>query len=367
MSEKKWTVKHSHHGSRGKLGKKRGTNFPRHAMNHYEGTHLGMRKRIWSKSNAGCVHRYGGAIVKSIYIIGLLNRFVGKPYKDFKFVYDAKIKNLVKNKDVTWWNLEDFLHKEPKTSYWRQEFYVDKNGLIQRCKLINRKSIWGPYLTKKQKRFNDRVKIPNIGICRDNAHYPVPKSSWGSYIDESSYYPHNKKNPILLGEFWVVVNKKVLKLPVYTCRSEFHVEYYNYYGYKYDYKLKKSVYTSYLDNHKSRDAGINKKREKLVAEWIPIRTRISNNLSGQDYWVETENVEVSDIKREIHNYKEYIKSRPDSPYINEWKKTIVDLTNKLEHIPKRKHYNMGYGKFYLYVKQEDFERESKRMVLHNQS
>ena len=89
MSEKKWTLKWTSSGRRGRNHK--GKEFPRHATNLYEGTHLGMRKRIWSKSSSGYVYGQRGCVLRKEYIISLLNRFVGKPFKDFKLVFDPTL------------------------------------------------------------------------------------------------------------------------------------------------------------------------------------------------------------------------------------------------------------------------------------
>ena len=148
MRKREWSVKNECHSFRGKRGKKGGSQYPRHTMNLFEGTHLSMKKKIVNKSgDVFSGSNYQGAILHSKYIIGLLNKFVGKSYKDFKRVYDNNIK---KNKkyDIRWSRLEDYLHKEPKTCYFKQEFYIDENGLIQRCKLLSRYNIGGTRLTK---------------------------------------------------------------------------------------------------------------------------------------------------------------------------------------------------------------------------
>ena len=236
MRKREWSVKNKCHSFRGKRGKKGGSQYPRHTMNLFEGTHLSMKKKIVNKiGDLSSGSNYKGVILHSKYIIGLLNKFVGKSYKDFKRVYDNKIKN-IKKYEIRWSRLEDYLHKEPKTCYFKQEFYIDENGLIQRCKLLSRYNIGGPRLTKSQIKYNERVKIPDLGVCRTDPNDRVTKNWFGQYDNDRFPLHHNKRYPILLGTFWVVINKKVMRLPVYTSNSDYSIEYFNYRESFYEYK-----------------------------------------------------------------------------------------------------------------------------------
>ena len=360
MSEKKWTLKLESKGRRGRHHK--GKEFPRHATNLYEGTHLGMRKRIWSKSNPGCVYGRRGCILRKEYIIGLLNRFVGKPFKDFKIVFDAKLRELVKDKhNITWWKLEHFLHDKPKDCYCYQEFYLDDNGLIQRCKLRKRRS---NKLSKYQIRFNEKVKIPDLGICRNNPKYQVIKSYWGMY-ESGNYSDHTKTEPILLGKFYVSIDKKVFKLPVYTCLSKYLVEYAEYNPSHYDYDLHKYVnipYEQYKSPSEERDVKLYKKRLRVIKDWIPVRVYPSSKLMGQDCWILLNNHRIEELKTSIANYERLIQEEQSSSNIETYKKEILKAYEELKNIPEKQYYNMGYGKFYLFVKRFDFEREIANMV-----
>ena len=362
MSEKKWTLKWRSSGRRGKHRK--GKEFPRHATNLYEGTHLSMRKRIWNKSHSGSVYGRRGCALRKEYIIGLLNKFIGKPFKDFKRVFDAKRRELIKDKhDITWWKLEDFLHDKPKDCYYNQEFYIDDNNLIQRCKLRKRRSY---VLNKHQIKFNKRVKIPNLGICRNNTKYQVRKSYWGRYEPDDCYETfHTKIEPILLGEFYVIINKKVCKLPVYTCLSKYLVEYANYNPHYYDYNLHKYVnipYEQYKSSSEEKDIKLYKKRLQIIKDWIPVYVYPYNKLTGQDYWVYLSNYRIDELKTSIDKYKKLIQKEQFGPNIKIYTEEILKAQEELENIPEKRYYNMGYGKFYLFVKRSDFEREIKNMV-----
>ena len=362
MSEKKWTLKWTSSGRRGRNHK--GKEFPRHATNLYEGTHLSMRKRIWSKSHSGFVYGKRGCVLRKEYIIGLLSKFVGKPFKNFKRIFDAKCRELIKSKhDVIWWKLENFLHDKPKDCYLYQEFYIDNNGLIQRCKLRKKRYY---SLNKRQIRFNKRVKIPDLGVCRNNPKYQVKKSYWGEYEPDSCYEAfHTKIEPILLGEFYVVINKKVFKLPVYTCLSKYLVEYANYNPRYYDYNLHKYVnipYEQYKYPSEERDDKLYKKRLRIIKDWIPIRVYPYNKLKGQDCWVYFSNHRIDELKTSIDKYKKLIQKEQFGPNIKIYIEEILKAQEELENIPEKQYYNMGYGKFYLFVKRTDFERETKNMV-----
>lgn len=353
MRKREWSVKNKCHSFRGKRGKKGGSQYPRHTMNLFEGTHLSMKKKIVNKIgdlSSGSNHQ--GAILHSKYIIGLLNKFVGKSYKDFRQVYDNKIKN-IKKYNVYWFKLEDYLHKEPKTCYFKQEFYIDENGLIQRCKLLSRYKIGGPRLTKSQIRYNERVEIPDLGICRTDPRYRVTKNWFGQYDNDRLPLHHNKRYPILLGTFWVVVNKKVLRLPVYTYNSDYSIEYFNYRESFYDYKTWKYVTISFEEYISKYDKITQKNIKQIVKDWIPVYSKISSKCYGQDYWVTVENPDIVEYYQEITIYMKIIENNPESK--DEMETKISEIRERMNTLPPMATINMGYGKFYLFVKREDYE------------
>ena len=353
MRKREWSVKNKCHSFRGKCGKKGGSQYPRHAMNLFEGTHLSMKKKIVNRIgdlSSGSNHQ--GAILHSKYIIGLLNKFVGKSYKDFRRVYDNKIKN-IKKYNVYWFKLEDYLNKEPKTCYFKQEFYIDENGLIQRCKLISRYNIGGPRLTKSQIRYNERVEIPNLGVCRTDSRCRVIKDWCEQYNDDEFPIYHNKRYPILLGTFWVVINKKVLRLPVYTYNSDYSIEYFNYRESFYDYKTRKYVTIPFEEYISKYDKIIQKNIKQIVKDWIPVYYKISSKCYGQDYWITVENPDIAEYNQEIVKYTKIIENNPESK--DEMEAKISEIRERINNLPPMATINMGYGKFYLFVKREDYE------------
>ena len=353
MRKREWSVKNECHSFRGKRGKKGGSQYPRHTMNLFEGTHLSMKKKIVNKSgDVFSGSNYQGAILHSKYIIGLLNKFVGKSYKDFKRVYDNKIKN-IKKYDIRWSRLEDYLHKEPKTCYFKQEFYIDENGLIQRCKLLSRYHIGGPKLTKSQIRYNERVKIPDLGVCRTDPYDRVTKNWFGQYNNDRLSLHHNKRYPILLGTFWVVINKKVMRLPVYTYNSYSSIEYFNYSKSFYDYKTWKYKTISFEEYINKYDKIIQKNIKQIVKDWIPVHSKISSKCYGQDYWITVENPDIAEYYQEIGICMKIIKNNPESK--DEMETKISEIRERMNTLPPMATINMGYGKFYLFVKRYDYE------------
>ena len=353
MRKREWSVKNECHSFRGKRGKKGGSQYPRHTMNLFEGTHLSMKKKIVNKNgDVFSGSNYQGAILHSKYIIGLLNKFVGKSYKDFKRVYDNKIKN-IKKYDIRWSRLEDYLHKEPKTCYFKQEFYIDENGLIQRCKLLSRYNIGGPRLTKSQIKYNERVKIPNLGVCRTDPNDRVTKNWFGQYDNDRFPLHHNKRYPILLGTFWVVINKKVMRLPVYTYNSYSSIEYFNYRESFYDYKTWKYATISFEEYISKYDKIIQKNIKQIVKDWIPVHSKISSKCYGQDYWITVENPDIAEYYQEIGICMKIIKNNPESK--DEMEAKISEIRERINVLPPMATINMGYGKFYLFVKREDYE------------
>ena len=353
MRKREWSVKNECHSFRGKRGKKGGSQYPRHTMNLFEGTHLSMKKKIINKSGDVFIgSNYQGAILHSKYIIGLLNKFVGKSYKDFKRVYDNKIKN-IKKYDIRWSRLEDYLHKEPKTCYFKQEFYIDENGLIQRCKLLSRYNIGGPRLTKSQIKYNERVKIPDLGVCRTDPNDRVTKNWFGQYDNDRFPLHHNKRYPILLGTFWVVINKKVMRLPVYTYNSYSSIEYFNYRESFYDYKTWKYATISFEEYISKYDKIIQKNIKQIVKDWIPVHSKISSKCYGQDYWITVENPDIAEYYQEIGICMKIIKNNPESK--DEMEAKISEIRERINVLPPMATINMGYGKFYLFVKRYDYE------------
>lgn len=355
MSEKKWSCKWTGSGRRGRTHK--GKEYPRHALKYFEGEHMGMRKRIYSKSHAGSVWREGRAALSSKYIIGLLNKFVGKTYEDFKFVYDQKTKNLFKKYDLRWGELKDYLHNEPKSDYWHESFYVDDKGFIRK---VPQKARHRRTLTKRQWEFNKRVKLPDFGQCREDPRYAV-KMRFGTSYEETQ--PHevtrNTWQPKLLGEFWVNYDKRIFKIPVWTCNSEVMMEYHRYNGY--DWVKGKRVWRPFksTQHYYKDDPEWTKKATKAENEWIPIS--VWGLIGGQSHVIRLPNYKRLDLIKDTEYKMKLLAKETDPLNIERLQKAIDSNTDKVEDMPEKELYNMGYGKFYTFMKRSDYEQFLQRI------
>lgn len=316
MYNKGLNCRFKHTGRQGRSKNRIG--FPRHIINRYEGTHLSMRpKETWPE------YRCPWPNMK--HVEGLINKFVGKPYNKFLKVWHAKLEHVdARIKDS--FSLKRVIDPEPmQHRFYSVKYYIDKNGLIQKYKVEPRKYRYG--LTKKQRRYNDNVKIPYLGVCK---------------YDVSPYnlYRHDKTNPILLGEFYVALEENVVKVPVYTCRAQLMIDYY---------------YAKDLDKFvEDRDLKFEEKKRRIVETWIRIVSSpyfgnpITNDLDHQCVFKEIPNPDRANLIRKLY-------TAGNEERANELKKLIAKT-------PKTRTINVGYGKFYLFVKRADYEKQLK--ILH---
>lgn len=152
----------NNHGSHHKCSK--GSGFPRHSMNHYPGTHLGMKLR-YSKPSVGRLYCEWGpnrGYLRTNRITGFINKFIGKPYNDLVKAFYALIKDLRdSHKEVGLsdleWHFEQFRYRR-----WRGDYYVDDDGLVQ---IVHPESVrkQTSHINKQQVAYNKKVKIPDFG------------------------------------------------------------------------------------------------------------------------------------------------------------------------------------------------------------
>lgn len=353
MSEKNWSVKVFSGGHRGRH-QRAGKEFPRHAMQYFEGSHLSMRKRMWSKSNPGTTYRRG-PYLHCKYIIGLLNKYVGKTYEEFKLAFDLKLKKL-KGYDLdAYRTLKYYLEDEPREFYHRQTFYIDKEGFIRKNKQIKRKFF--RTLPKKLYNYNERVKIPNFGAARQTRH---------RYFYDNYDYVNEVKRPLLLGEFYLNIDGDYVKLPVYTCCLEMYRDYYNYCKNSYSYsdwnpKLKKYIKSPFWESRYvswGRDAKMVKKAYNLTQKW-KVATVYGMD-QKQDFWIRAKNLEYEDLENTLNHDINELKKTTDPLDKSRLEERIEINREKLEKTPKELPYNIGYGQFYTFYKVEDYERVKRK-------
>lgn len=350
MSEKKWSCKWTSSGRRGRSHK--GKEFPRHTLQYYDGSRLGMRKRIWSKSSMHTVYREGKPALTSKYIIGLLNKYVGKTYEELKFVYDRRTKHL-KKYYIRWNKLEDFLHDKPEKNSWRESFYVDEDGIIRKVK---QKARHKRTLTKKQWEFNKKVKIPDFGQCRENPRYAATRR-WGYAYNDTNYFDiiNKMQAPLLLGTFWVNYENRIFKIPVYTCCREIMRDYSNYNGWTW--VRGKQVHTPFHSSHTTWHKPTNdwiKKAIRVEKEWIPINVWGLPN--GQSYIMRLPNYQRVGLISSIEERIKKLASITNPIEINRLQSSIDTDTERLEKMSEMQLYDMGYGRFYTFMKRTDYEQ-----------
>lgn len=349
MSDKKWSCKWTGSGRRGRTHK--GKEYPRHALKYFEGTHMGMRRRVWSKSSGiGAVWREGRAALSSKYIIGLLNKFVGKTYEEFKFVYDQKTKNLFKKYDLRWGNLEDYLHDAPKEAVWHDEFYVDDEGFIRKCKRSKKYHNRG-VIKKRHIQFNSKVKLPYWGQLRTDPQDAVGRSSY----TWSRIMPPQYRQPLLLGEFYVQIEHKMYKLPVYTCNQDIMITYKNYRAEEWDSKKRKYITIPFWMNTNWGYRGYSAKdRFRVANEWINVH--VYGMPYSQSCYVRMKNLDYSKYENRLEHAQTELKKQTDPLERDRLEKEIEEYKDKLESTPMYATYDMGYGPYYTFVKKVDYER-----------
>lgn len=140
----------NNHGSHHKCSK--GSGFPRHSMNHYPGTHLGMKLR-YSKPSVGRLYCEWGpnrGYLRTNRITGFINKFIGKPYNDL--VKDLRDSHKEVGLSDLEWHFEQFRYRR-----WRGDYYVDDDGLVQ---IVHPESVrkQTSHINKQQVAYNKKVK-----------------------------------------------------------------------------------------------------------------------------------------------------------------------------------------------------------------
>lgn len=344
MSEKNWTCKYTHHGRRN------GEGFPRHALKDFEGTHISMGMLRSYKSKYSWDYRNYPEIQRK-YIIGLLDKYVGKSYDDFKLAFDQRTKNLYKKYPIEWCKISDYLFDKP-TELYRRSFYLDKNNIIRRCKKLKYKTWKLPTLTKTQRHFNERVKFPEWGQVRTDSRFDVNNDP--SYIN--SYMPDKFREPLLLGTFYVVVNEKVCKLPVYTCNKEIFKIYSTYRDEKWDSKKRRYIKTPFWKSDAWNCKLINPaKRKKISEQWLPVNVYALPKLK-HDFWCEAKHKDRYNLEERIENLNNKINTTLDFNIRLELIGDRNKLIHQLNELPETACYNLGYGRYYPFVKVSDYEK-----------
>lgn len=322
MYNKGLNCRFKHTGRQGRSKNRIG--FPRHIINRYEGTHLPMKKTYSGWDD------WHGPWINYNHVIGLINKFVGKPYDKFIKVWHAKLKQVSEYIKQTY-NLQRMIDLQYcNHRFYSVKFYVDNDGIIRKYKQ-DRRHRYRYELTKQQRNYNDNVKIPNLGVCKYD--------KWPYNL-----YKGGKTQPTLLGEFYVALSENVVKVPVYTCCAQLMIDYYHYSN-----DSEKFI--------KDKDLKFEEKKRRITETWIPI--------AGSPYFSNpiTPNLDHQYVFKEIPNPGRANLINQLSIAIS---KGNIEEVNKLRDViantPKTKTIDVGYGKFYLFIKRADYEKQLK--ILH---
>ena len=377
----------NNHGSHHKCSK--GSGFPRHSMNHYPGTHLGMKLR-YSKPSVGRLYCEWGpnrGYLRTNRITGFINKFIGKPYNDLVKAFYALIKDLRdSHKEVGLseleWHFEQFRYRR-----WRGDYYVDDDGLVQ---IVHPESVrkQTSHINKQQVAYNKKVKIPDFGRVslprtpsrETNNRYCLPE--YGSVSYEKPQYDA----PRFLGNYWCDIDGKILFLPVYHVPDTYTFAKYwtDTHGVR---KPKKGeyCYNSYprkWDNSDYCDSFSDmfrpgtdecKRAQCIENSWIipviPFRKREFYGLRYAMYvrmkhskkvlLPNTE--ELEKCKANIRNRQEAL-ANTENP--NSWwygktelaQSQLDEAKQTLEKTPNMAYFEVGYGQLYPMVKRYDYER-----------
>lgn len=323
MSENKWTFKIHKYGKRGRYRThtSKGKEFPRNALKYYEGTHLGMHKRMWSKSQFGTVSsRRTPVWLHKKYILGLLNKYVGKSYKDFNIAYKSKSDKLYNKYGVLKEDLGEYIKgiKPSRYRWYHPKFYIDNEGILRKSPVPKRKKniIRAVSIPRRLRDYNSRVQVPDFGEARYGSYH------YGSLKPEF-------KNPLLLGEFYVSIGGVVYKLPVYT----------------FDKYTLQTIYT-----FRYRRNPI-----KVEDKWISVSVPGLNCI--QRHIVRRPTGAFIKCKQNLDTELSILKMYPNDEKVIQ---AVNNLKAEMETIPEFEVVDLGYGLFNTYVNKEDYKNASKR-------
>ena len=147
------------------IGKNREDNiskFDRQTINRYPGKRLPMRRRSLNPIRNTWFYKYN-VWIPSKYIEGLLTKYIGKPYSEFKRKYDERTQS-IRDKGVN-------TDKELSTYFnprYNPDFYVDNDGFIQ---VARKNSFWDNY-----KKYSEYMKVIVLNYSNGEVYIEnVPK------------------------------------------------------------------------------------------------------------------------------------------------------------------------------------------------
>lgn len=376
----------NNHGSHHKCSK--GSSFPRHSMNHYPGTRLGMKLR-YSKPSVGRLHCEWGpnrGYLRTNRITGFINKFIGKPYNDLVKAFYILIKDLRdSHKEVGLSDLE-WHFEQLRYRRFRGDYYVDDGGLVR---VVHPESVrkQTSHINKQQVAYNKKVKIPDFGRVslprtpgRDtNNRYCL------SEYDSICYEKPQHGTPRFLGNYWCDIDDKILLLPVYHVPgTNMYAKYladsfsipkpksdncYSRYPRRWD---GKGFCDKFSDMFRPGDSMF-RWAQRIEEEWvIPIipfnkrtewyghRYAMYKRMYHSKLVLMPNNKELTDRREVVQKCREHL-SQCEDPKSWWYGKTEIcqneldEALEKLRKTPNMTYFEVGYGQLYPMVKRRDYE------------
>ena len=232
MREKVWEV--GHRRNKGYGYKRSKSDFPRHRVNEFLGTKLGMSKRVTHQKHQGIYNTWRRRIawLDRTYVEGLIKKYIGKPYEELLKAYHERIASIKSNgvqlgDDV----LNDYIFsKDPQCrryhgrtynspSYW-YKYDVNDKGIVIYNPNYHKSTEPTTAVSNKHFRYNQKHPV-DLGVCVDatKVYYQDSRWDWGlrKYVPKYSLpLLAGKKGPLPLGKFWVHIGNEDRLMTVYT-------------------------------------------------------------------------------------------------------------------------------------------------------
>ena len=277
--------------------------FDRQTINRYPGKRLPIRRRSLNSNRNTWFYKHN-AWIPSKYIEGLLTKYIGKPYSEFKRKYDERTQS-IRDKGVN-------TDKELSTYFnprCNPDFYVDNDGFIQ---VARKNSFWDNY--KKYSEYNkDNLKISNPGKVRS-----IPLEKW--YLNSFNNYI---QKPIYIGTGFIYYKYNTYKVPIYITDSKVAAN---------------SLYKgNFWMPHWKREV------EKFGKEWIAIENipGIPNILHHY----------VKELNPEVNKYNKAISESNDVDRINNYKLILSTLSKEVVN-------DYGVGQILFLIKKKDINESN---------
>lgn len=380
----------NNHGSHNRCS--RGSEFPRHDMNRFPGTHLGMKLR-YQKPSVGRLYKEWSCncgYIRTNRITGFINKFIGKPYNDLVKAFYVLIKDLRNShKEVGLadleWHFEQFRYRR-----WRGDYYVDDDGLVQ---VVRPESdeIKASSINKQQVAYNKGVQIPDFGrVSIPRKLGTDGKTYWSKYgfpdEDHVYYEKPQYRLPQFIGNYWCDMDGKMLLLPVYHVPgSSEYARYwsdthgkpkpkergYYYYG-NYPQKWDRSGFCDkFSDKFRPGDYRY-KWAQGLENGWviplIPFGKRTNAYSLSYSMYKRMQHTkrmllpntkELNEKKERVIYYEKQLEAAgtPGSWWtVERAEEELNKAVRDLENTPETAYFEMGYGQLYPMVKRYDYEK-----------